>query len=313
MKAPFPWFGGKSRAASMIWERFGNVPNYIEPFFGSGAVLLLRPHEPKVETVNDANQFLSNFWRAIKHDPEAVADHADWPVNETDLHARHYWLTTQGRARLNAIMGDPDAYDAKIAGWWVWGLCCWIGHGWCHEPGGPWQWDGKQWVKRDDFGRGVNRQLPHLGNAGQGVNRKESTREMFMGLHNRLRGVRVACGDWSRVVGDSVTHKHGLTGVFLDPPYADTADRAEVYSTESMTVAHDVRAWAIENGSNNLLRICLAGYEGEHDMPPDWEAVRWKAQGGYGSQGEGRGRNNASRECLWFSPHCLQADQASLF
>ena len=23
LKAPFPWFGGKSRAAHLIWERFG--------------------------------------------------------------------------------------------------------------------------------------------------------------------------------------------------------------------------------------------------------------------------------------------------
>src|SRR5208283_3571102 len=53
MKAPFPWFGGKSRAASLVWDRFGNVPNYVEPFFGSGAVLLNRPHAPHTETVND--------------------------------------------------------------------------------------------------------------------------------------------------------------------------------------------------------------------------------------------------------------------
>jgi site-specific DNA-adenine methylase len=43
MKAPFPWFGGKSRAAHLVWERFGNVPNYVEPFAGSLAVLLSRP------------------------------------------------------------------------------------------------------------------------------------------------------------------------------------------------------------------------------------------------------------------------------
>lgn len=46
LKAPFPWFGGKSRAAHLIWPRFGNVPNYVEPFAGSLAVLLNRPHAP---------------------------------------------------------------------------------------------------------------------------------------------------------------------------------------------------------------------------------------------------------------------------
>lgn len=42
LKAPFPYFGGKSKVAPLIWERFGVVSNYVEPFFGSGAVLLAR-------------------------------------------------------------------------------------------------------------------------------------------------------------------------------------------------------------------------------------------------------------------------------
>ena len=53
LKAPFPWFGGKSRVADIVWDRFGDVANYVEPFFGSGAVLLARPHPPRIETVND--------------------------------------------------------------------------------------------------------------------------------------------------------------------------------------------------------------------------------------------------------------------
>ena len=95
MKAPFPWFGGKSKVAHLVWDRFGNVPNYCEPFFGSGAVLLSRPHEPKVETINDRDCFISNFWRAVQKAPEEVAHHADWPVNEADQHARHLWLIQQ--------------------------------------------------------------------------------------------------------------------------------------------------------------------------------------------------------------------------
>lgn len=53
MKAPFPWFGGKSRAAPLMLERLGNVPNYVEPFAGSLAVLLNRPEGPgRNETIN---------------------------------------------------------------------------------------------------------------------------------------------------------------------------------------------------------------------------------------------------------------------
>ena len=97
MKTPYPWFGGKTLVADIVWERFGDVPNYVEPFFGGGAVLLNRPawHTGKVETVNDINAFLTNFWRAVKADPDAVAEYADWPVNEIDLAARRDWLFKQ--------------------------------------------------------------------------------------------------------------------------------------------------------------------------------------------------------------------------
>jgi hypothetical protein len=126
-------------------------------------------------------------------------------------------------------------------------------------------------------------------------------------LAERLRRVRVCCGDWSRICGPSPTVKLGITGVLLDPPYADTADRDEtLYATDSLSVAHDAREWAIENGNDPRLRIALCGYDGEHEMPDNWEAVAWKAAGGYGSQGDARGRDNAKRERIWVSPHCLK-------
>jgi DNA adenine methylase len=176
LKAPFPWFGGKSTVARIVWERFGKVDNYVEPFFGSGAVLLGSPRVHRTETINDADGFVANFWRAVSHDPETVARYADSPVNENDLHARHSWLIEQ-RATLTARLdGDPEYYDAKIAGWWCWGICCWIGSGWCSGDG-PWRVvpdaEGvRQLVHLGDAGQGVNRQLVHLGDAGQGVNRQ---------------------------------------------------------------------------------------------------------------------------------------------
>jgi len=44
LRAPFPWFGGKSKVAEVVWRAFGYVPNYVEPFAGSLAVMLGRPH-----------------------------------------------------------------------------------------------------------------------------------------------------------------------------------------------------------------------------------------------------------------------------
>ena len=48
LRAPFPWMGGKSRAAPIIWRGFGpDVVNYVEPFAGSLAALLGRPNGPR--------------------------------------------------------------------------------------------------------------------------------------------------------------------------------------------------------------------------------------------------------------------------
>ena len=281
IKAPFPWFGGKSRAAEIIWARFGNVPNYVEPFAGSLAVLLGRPHEAKTETVNDLDCYVANFWRAIANAPEETAMHADWPVNEADLIARHRWLVAQTDFR-DKMRVNPEYFDAKIAGWWVWGLCSWIGDGWC--------------VQRRNGDQ--PEQIPHLGDAGKGI-------EAWFGeLSQRLRRVRIACGEWDRVLGDSVTVKHGLTAVLLDPPYS--ADEHSVTYSAASDVAAHVREWAIANGENRQLRIALCGYEGEHPMPASWECVPWKVRGGYGSQSDGRGRENSARERIWFSPACIR-------
>ncbi len=326
LKAPFPWFGGKSTVADLVWERIGDVPNYVEPFFGSGAVLLGRPseHAAGLETINDKDGYVANFWRAIQRDPEEVAMYADSPVNENDLHARHSWLVGQKETLVARLEGDPDLFDAQIAGWWCWGICCWIGSGFCSGQG-PWQVvDGK--LVHLGGGQGVNRKRVHLGNKGRGVNRKcvaitndgiGCTRdsggiyEWFAVLAERMRNVRVCCGDWSRVMGPTPTTKQGLTGVFLDPPYA-VAERQDCYNEDTRELAHQVCEWAIEHGEDTKLRIALCGYEGEHEMPDTWECIAWKARGGYGSQSKS-GNDNCNRERIWFSPHCLKQEGLPLF
>lgn len=293
-KPPFPWFGGKSRVASIVWERFGDVRNYVEPFFGSGAVLLNRPHQPQIETVNDLDCYLANFWRALQAAPEDVAHWANWPVNEADLHARHDWLIAQDDFR-HRMHHDADYYDAQVAGWWVWGISQWIGSGWC---------DSRYWTG----GTNLPQQRPHLSDPGGGIHRPATDIFGYMAaLAERMRNVRVCCGDWDRVLGPSPTVALGQTAVFLDPPYTDT-DRAHLYAVENFSVGHDVQAWAIEHGDDPMLRIALCGYD-PLAMPGGWERVQWKAVGGYGSRGNGRGKANAYREVIWFSPHCLQRAQ----
>lgn len=289
--APFPYFGGKRAAAAHVWAALGPVDNYVEPFFGSGAALLLRPGKPRVETVNDADGLLANVWRAMRADPEAVAHHADWPVNEADLHARHRWLIGQRETLTEQLVADPELFDAKVAGWWVWGLCAWIGTGWCEKE---------------------SKRIPFFGNTGMGVH--SATGADWTALSRRLAGVDVACGDWQRVVSSTVLFRtSGVTGCFVDPPYAEGAQQYAAGGTGTDLSAR-VRSWCGENGSNPRLRIVLCGYDGEHNdlEASGWRRVEWNAQGA-GYVGKGAERDNQRRERLWLSPHCEGGKQRSLF
>lgn len=287
LRAPFPWFGGKSRVADLIWSALGDPDLYIEPFAGSLAVLLARPHEPRFEIVNDADCMISNFWRAVQHDPLGAARWCDWPVNEVDLHARHAWLRNWALANRERVCSDPNYFDPQAAGWWVWGISCWIGGRWC------------------DTSSNQAYRIPQIAGNWRGVHAlgAEPYRD-FQALQRRLRRVRVACGDWSRVVTEAVLRSvAGPVGILLDPPYGE--GEAGYPGGEDPAIAATVRDWAVEHGRDRRLRIALCGYDGAIEPPPGWQEISWVATGGWA-----RSENqNRFRERIWFSPGCSTAPQ----
>lgn len=309
-KPPFPWFGGKSRIAQELWGKLGNdVVNFVDPFTGSAAFLMYAPKYVKTKTINDMDGYIVNFWRAVAYDPAAVAKWADWPVVEADLFARQVWLLQQKPDLMDKLYADPDWYDAKIAGWWVWGACGTIAGTWCSGDGAWWVQDGKPVKKKEmeESGIGVNRGIPHLGNAGQGINRQNVLLEEYItSLSEKLRYTRITCGDWTRVLGPSVTTKHGVTAVILDPPYGEGDMDYNAGGNDTGNIASDVWKWAIENGNDPLLRIAVCGYADGREVPQGWAEMKWKARKGYQKD-----TTNSHRETIWLSPHCVK--QASLF
>lgn len=290
MKPCFSWFGGKSRVSPIIWSGLGEVSNYIEPFAGSLAVLLGNPKIPKIETVNDLDCGLVNFWRAVSLDVDNVTKYADFPVSEIELHARHNWMISKLTSEFkNKLESDPSFFDSQMAGYWIYGQCASVGNNWLQPKG--------------------LKALPLLSSAGGGIHGLTfDLKEDFKKLQQRLKRVRVTCGDWSRILTPSITYaskglgNKDITGVFLDPPY-DTSIRDKVYR-EDNDVFKDVCRWAIENGDNPRMRIVLCGYDGDHNIPDSWKTYSWKANGGMANLGNSRGKDNSKKETIWFSPHC---------
>jgi len=299
LHAPFPYFGGKRSIVDDVWKRLGSPNQYIEPFCGSAAMLLAAPKPAQLEVICDGSGFIANFWRAVKYQPAIVAEAADYPVSHIDLGARHVWLMAQ-RERIGTEMQDPHwPGDAEVAGWWLWGQCCWIGSGWC-------EWDKIGQVPHaGNAGRGIQAigKVPHAGNAGRGYESllTSSGRSAWVWLHkiaDRLERVRIVHGDWSRCLNS--TFGGNDVAIFLDPPYRSYE---KVYGASKPT-ADAVEAWAHEHSE---LRVALCGLVGDYNLP-GWDVVGW-------SRGKlsYSGGSTTDKECVWYSPACLTNKSWALF
>ena len=303
IKAPFPYFGGKSAVAHLVWEAIGNPSHYIEPFFGSGAVLLNRPGwDPNMlETVNDKDGFLCNVWRSLKFSPKETAEWCDWPVNHADLMARKSKLIENEDRLLENLIKDDQWHDPKMGGYWIWAASCWIGSGLTRPGARP---------HLGHRGMGINAgQIPHLSYRGNGINAgiNPNIYQWFNELQARLRYVRVVCGDWSRVCGGNWQDNIGTVGIFFDPPYGTEVRNKTLYHHESQTVSLEVEKWCLERGGRPSYRIVCAGHEGEYLslIEAGWKVIRWKACGGYSNASRsGKENNNRKLERLFISPHC---------
>lgn len=72
MKAVVKYPGSKWALAKWIISFFPEHHSYLEPFFGSGAVLFNKPRS-NIETVNDMDGNVVNLFNWIKRDPERLA------------------------------------------------------------------------------------------------------------------------------------------------------------------------------------------------------------------------------------------------
>lgn len=227
---PVPWYGGKRRAAPLIWAALGDPGHYVEPFAGSAAVLLARPaeHVGALETLNDLDGMIANALRAIRSSPAEVAEYCSAPLVEVDVHARLAWLHDRSRDPdwVAWLEGDPDHSDARAAGWWLYVTAASIDYP--LGSTGSWrQADGH--LRFLPGARGCKRLIPSVGSAGRGIFSQRLSEagaldQLMTRLAARLRHVRITCGDWRRVLAPALLRPgvrrggEAVTAVLLDPP-----------------------------------------------------------------------------------------------
>ena len=70
MKSPISWVGNKSSILKILYALFpSEYERYIEPFGGSGAVLLGKERPDRFEVFNDFNGNLVNLYRCVRDNP----------------------------------------------------------------------------------------------------------------------------------------------------------------------------------------------------------------------------------------------------
>jgi len=304
LRFPVPYYGGKFRAAPLIERAMGPIVNLVIPFGGSLGCLLGRSQPARVETANDKDGLIVNAWRAAKFDPYGVAKRCAYPVHEATLHAVHRRLIETRETLTQRLEADPHAYDLDAAAWWIWGRSVWLGGGWCNgkrcykrSGGGKRRQKGRPWRTRMSLRGGQTG--PGIGQGVLSSAIRDDLPNYLFALAERLRHVRITCGDWSRVVTNAVTISHGITGVYFDPCYALTTGRdAELYGIDEPEASDDVRAWALEHGDHPRLRVVISGLDDEHAELEGhgWHVLDWRGH-----------------ERMWLSPHCRVSDYGPLF
>ena len=163
MRAPLRYFGAKWRLAPQILPLLPATKTYIEPFFGSGAILLSRPRSA-LEIVGDAYDEIVNWWRMVR----------DRPADLARAIANTPW------ARRELMLAEPDPGLDEIERARRLAIRCWQSERMSTDPTG--------WICSATKGNGGNpRSWP-------------TVPDRIAACSDRLRGVQIDCHAWPTTI-----------------------------------------------------------------------------------------------------------------
>lgn len=187
-KTPFPYPGGKSQYANWIIENLPETGCYVEPFGGSGAVLLNKPRSA-IEVYNDKNGDIPQFFHVLR--------------DQTEDLVRWLQLTPYSR----------EIYE-EIAREWYDG----------NRPEDPVERAGRFFYLRySAWGARIQRKVSYAvaisPTSGSGrADRYDRATEALEAFAERFRGVNIECMDWEDIVEK---YDRDTTTFYFDPPYPE--------------------------------------------------------------------------------------------
>jgi len=277
-RPPLRYFGSKSRLAPWIIRHFPPHRSYSEPFGGGANVLLQKPRAP-VETYNDLDGRVVNFFRVLRASARELIEQLE--------------LTPYARAEyelaLEPCPGDPleEARRFFVAGWMSIG-----GQRGACTPGN-WRYIKSLSRKTGKSPAGYWR-FDHL-----------------YAVAERLMGVQIECRDAFYLIPHLDTPQ---TLHYLDPPYvhAQRSRPDHRYSNEMSDADHE----RLARIAHELEGYCIiSGYPGElyADL---YELHGWQRRDAsvrVNSSRANRQAATARTESIWLNPRSVGELQDTLF
>lgn len=225
MKTIVKYPGSKWRLAEQIVSLFPKHHSYLEPFFGSGAVLFSKPRS-NIETVNDLDGDVANLFQCIQKDPEKLSRMVYFTPFSRQIYNESY----------NSIPSDP--YEKAV--WFL--IRCNMGYGY-RTNGYKVGW------KRDVQGR----------ERAYAAKDWSSLPGRVFETAERLRGVQIECRPATELIAE-YNYKNVL--IYCDPPYmAETRSGGTQYKKEMSDHDHELLLKQLLRHTGPVL---LSGYHSGH-------------------------------------------------
>ena len=207
---------------------------YVEVFGGSGVLLLNKP-KSKVETYNDINEHLVDFFRVIQ--------------NEDDFEQFVCLMETTPYSRIQhgeyvETWRDETDRVKRVHKWYV--------------------------VIRGAFNGIVDANWSYAVPRNKANMMLETVDELLPLIARRIRGVQLDCRRWHEIVDSYDTDK---TFFYMDPPYVLSARTGgKVYTHEMDDDDHEK---LVERLKTVVGKVMLSGYDNEIYNQLDWETFTY--------------------------------------
>lgn len=281
LRSPIRWFGGKGKMTAKIVPLLNQIEHkyYAEPFGGGASVLLAKP-PAQVETYNDLDSALYDFFMTL-------ADDAAF-----ERFYRKVAVLPHSRQLYNECRADWRAQTERHERVWRWYVVA------QHSFGG-----------RFEASWGTVVTASSRGMAGE-TSMWLSALDMLPRIHDRLQRVQLENAPALRILERYDTPD---TLFYCDPPYPHSTRKAGGYAHEMTDGDHEALVAALLNIKGKAALSCYDHPVYQPLAAAGWQRIDWQtvcyAAGrtrNTGLQGAGAALKAQPRpETLWVSPGAL--------